>query len=253
LDGGPAGGVYNPVNLNLYHYGANNPIIYKDPNGLVNLRADVNQLMSDIKTDTSSKPYTLRYNSSERYSHQKKWFSEIVDMFSGYTYGGDGGNGFNNSWNNPSNGLVCTSFAESVLRLATNLGASVSDKNKGNAVAIFMAFGLKGVGTFKPSQLRNLDKSKIYAIGIFKKNFKSGTWSNDATRFDKQSWFNEDQHVVKDGDNEYGTNHVGFLMYKDDKWQIMHQHNGDNIQDWDTSAYNNDNTYRMKVFKVYND
>jgi len=28
------GGVYKPVNLNLYHYAANNPLIYVDPNGL---------------------------------------------------------------------------------------------------------------------------------------------------------------------------------------------------------------------------
>jgi RHS repeat-associated protein len=29
------GGVFEPVNLNLYHYAANNPLIYVDPNGLL--------------------------------------------------------------------------------------------------------------------------------------------------------------------------------------------------------------------------
>jgi RHS repeat-associated protein len=36
LDGEPAGGVYNSVNMNLYHYGANNPLKYVDPNGMYN-------------------------------------------------------------------------------------------------------------------------------------------------------------------------------------------------------------------------
>lgn len=30
---GPSGGIYNSVNLNLYHYGGNNPIKYVDPDG----------------------------------------------------------------------------------------------------------------------------------------------------------------------------------------------------------------------------
>ena len=30
------GGVYNPINLNGYHYGGNNPIKYVDPDGKTN-------------------------------------------------------------------------------------------------------------------------------------------------------------------------------------------------------------------------
>jgi hypothetical protein len=41
LDGNPAGGVFNPVNMNLYHYGVNNPLKYVDPNGLANKKIDL--------------------------------------------------------------------------------------------------------------------------------------------------------------------------------------------------------------------
>ena len=33
------GGIYNSINLNLYHYGNNNPISYKDPDGEIVLNA----------------------------------------------------------------------------------------------------------------------------------------------------------------------------------------------------------------------
>ena len=48
------GGVYNTVNLNLYHYAGNNPVKYTDPNGLsdtapLDLKKEASDIVSEFK------------------------------------------------------------------------------------------------------------------------------------------------------------------------------------------------------------
>jgi RHS repeat-associated protein len=53
----PAGGVFVSVNLNLYHYGGNNPVIYIDPDGLFNIKT------GEIERGDTLKSITPQLNS----------------------------------------------------------------------------------------------------------------------------------------------------------------------------------------------
>ena len=44
---GPSSGIYNSVNLNLYHYGGNNPIKYVDPDGREEIPHEVQKIMEE--------------------------------------------------------------------------------------------------------------------------------------------------------------------------------------------------------------
>ena len=44
---GPSGGIYNSVNLNLYHYAGNNPVKYVDPDGREDLKYIIGQDILD--------------------------------------------------------------------------------------------------------------------------------------------------------------------------------------------------------------
>jgi len=51
LDGKPSGGIFNSVNLNLYHYASNNPIVFLDPNGCYTINKE-GSVGFNKKTDT---------------------------------------------------------------------------------------------------------------------------------------------------------------------------------------------------------
>ena len=40
LEGKPNGGIYNSINLNLYHYAGNNPVAYTDPTGMLDRKSE---------------------------------------------------------------------------------------------------------------------------------------------------------------------------------------------------------------------
>ena len=53
MSGSDAGccGIYNPVNMSLYHYGGNNPIKYVDPDGRRDMTADEKRFATEILGD----------------------------------------------------------------------------------------------------------------------------------------------------------------------------------------------------------
>ena len=55
-----SGGVYNPVNIAVYHYAALNPLIYIDPNGLVDLN-----LFADTRKDKNLRAWAEMVESPE--------------------------------------------------------------------------------------------------------------------------------------------------------------------------------------------
>ena len=44
------GGIYNTVNLHLYHYAGNNPVKYNDPDGRMAKEAAIKVILTDIAT-----------------------------------------------------------------------------------------------------------------------------------------------------------------------------------------------------------
>ena len=74
---GPSGGIYNSVNLNLYHYGGNNPIKYVDPDG----REDV------YSVKCGENLYTFSADSSTIEGAIKSLFG-IIPFVGGFIYEG---------------------------------------------------------------------------------------------------------------------------------------------------------------------
>ena len=74
---GPSGGIYNSVNLNLYHYGGKNPIKYVDPDG----REDV------YSVKCGENLYTFSADSSTIEGAIKSLFG-IIPFVGGFIYEG---------------------------------------------------------------------------------------------------------------------------------------------------------------------
>ena len=78
---GSSGGIYNSVNLNLYHYSANNPVKYSDPDGKDWLCRTVNGIKEVFHRDdiTSTKQAQTAYGDSA-------YVLGNGDSFNGYTF-----------------------------------------------------------------------------------------------------------------------------------------------------------------------
>ncbi len=59
---GSSGGIYNPINLNLYHYAGNNPVRYSDPTGLFDW--DTNTIQEGDTLSQIAKDCNTRYGTN---------------------------------------------------------------------------------------------------------------------------------------------------------------------------------------------
>ena len=66
---GPSGGIYNSVNLNLYHYGENNPIKYVDSDG----REDKSSISMNFKKSTQTLTVTVNIVNPEVCTEKQKF------------------------------------------------------------------------------------------------------------------------------------------------------------------------------------
>ena len=75
---GSSGGIYNPTNLNLYHYGNNNPIKYVDPDGKDWLCRTVDDVQE----------YFYRADITTNEQARKEYGKSAFVLFNGYDFNG---------------------------------------------------------------------------------------------------------------------------------------------------------------------